>query len=62
MLHDLWDGDALVGVRGEHAFEEVPAVLAHTLGLLIVSCHNAREQLLQPHQVVAPVVSPLCKW
>jgi hypothetical protein len=49
VLHDLGDGDALVGVRGEHAFEEVPTVLAYALGLLVVRGHDAWEQLLQPH-------------
>ena len=62
MLHDLRDGDALVGVGGEHAFEEVPTVLAYALGLLVIRGHDAWEQLLQPHQVVAPVIAPLCEW
>ena len=62
MLHDLWDGDAFAGVGRQHALQEVPAVLAHALGLLVVGCHDAGEQLLQPHQVVAPVVAPLRKW
>ena len=62
VLHDLGDGDALVGVGGEQAFEEVPTVLAHALGLLVVRGHDAWEQLLQPHQVVAPVIAPLREW
>ena len=61
VLHDLRDGDALGRVGREHALQEVPAVLAHALGLLVVGRHDAGEQLLQPHQVVAPVVAPLCK-
>lgn len=62
VLHDLGNGDALGRVRGEHAFEEVPAVLAHALWLLVVGRHDAREELLQAHQVVAPVVAPLREW
>ncbi len=43
VLHDLWDGDALGRVGREHALQEVSAVLAHALGLLVVGRHDAGE-------------------
>jgi len=59
--HDLRDGDPPVRVGREHAAQQRAAVLAHPARLLVVRRHDAREQLLQPHQVVAPVVAALGK-
>ena len=61
MLHDVRNGDALVGVGREHAAQQRAAVIAHAPRLLVVRRNDAREQLLQPHQVVASVVAALGK-
>ena len=61
MLHDLANGDAAGGVGREHAAQQVLALAADVQRLLELGRHNAREHLLQPNQVVAPVVAPLCE-
>ena len=61
MSHDFWYGDALVRVSGQRALEEVPALWRDMVRLLKVRGNNAREHLLEPDQIVAPVIPPLCK-
>lgn len=59
VLRDLSHGDALGGVGREHARQQVLALGADMQRLLEVGRHNAREHLLQPHQVVPAVVPAL---
>ena len=62
MLHDLRDGDSLVGVGRQHAAEQVSALRGDMRGLLKVSRNNPRKHLLEPHQVVTTVITPLGEW
>ncbi len=62
MLHDAIGGDTEVGVGREHALEQVLARLARAPRRLILAGNDAGEELLQPHQVVCTVVSPLGEW
>ena len=62
VLHDLRDGNSLVGVGRQHAAEQVSALGGDMRGLLKVSRNNSWEHLLEPHQVVATVITPLGEW
>lgn len=61
MSHDFWDSDALVRVCGQGTFQQVSALWRDVVGLLEVCCHDAWEHLLEPDQIVSPVVASLCK-
>ena len=59
--HYLGDSDALNRVWGEEPLQEVLAGVAGAARRLVLPRHNAGKELLQALQVVAAVVTPLCK-
>ena len=61
VAHDLRDGDAVRGVRSEEPLQKVLAGIAGAPGGLVLTGHDAREELLQPLQIVAAVVATLGK-
>ena len=61
VLHDLGCRDAMVGVWSEHALDKVPANVARAPRRLVLAGDDAREELLQPYEVVRAVVSALGK-